>query len=417
MFLFKTKTKEQKAEEKGIQDFEDKFYDEMFQYGLLNKFNDTYNLKIYNKTLYGYYAHLYRESGLPFSKLEPYINDLEENLNCLWIMKYEKFSEYADIKIVTKPLDESFQFEDPKLKPHEIYLGVDMSYQVIKANINTYCMVLIGGATRSGKTRFIYCMLLSWILNNSPQKVELYLNDIAKNEYIQFKNVRHVRYYADDLDKMYAMMCYLKNKITERKNILSRTRETGRATNIEEFNRIARPGLSYIYVLVDEFSVLNIESSDDKDEKFKKQVILNTIKLISKIGGGLGIFVIDASQKTSKDEVPAVIKNMSTVRISFRANDDASSEVILGDTGAKGLLQRYAKYSLNGGGQQDLLYTPNLSIPALKKLLEPHIDKNFKRPIIELPPDNKEPGKANKKPKKDTDKAFTGHSNGNKKNY
>jgi hypothetical protein len=111
-----------------------------------------------------------------------------------------------------------------------------------------------------------------------------------------------------------------------------------------------------------------------------KQEIIDIIKKVTKIGRSLGVFTIICLQKTSKTELgeASIIKNMSAVRISFRANDRPSSEVIMGDNSAVGLADRYAVYSWNGGATKDYLFSPNLSTEMLNEMLEPYIENKFK---------------------------------------
>lgn len=354
--------------------FKKEFYNLMFELDLFNKFKKTFLLEILEETIYGYYAHLHLVTGLSFDLLQDKRKIIEQNLRCLWIMQVKQFQSYAEVQIVTKPIDEQLEYTNPNVKPWECYLGLSFSQTIIKNNNNKHCMFLLAGATGSGKTRFIYMILLSWILSCSPQDVWLYISDIAKNEYVNFQYVRHVKYYASELDDLYEMMIQISNEFQRRKNIISYYRKKGVATNIEEYNKInQRNKLSYCYVLIDEFSAIVPDKTDNKDEKRQKEFILDTIKMLEKTGRSFGIFCFIATQKTTRDEIPPIIKNMSAVRISFRANDAISSEVIMGDNSAMGLADRVAVYSQNGGSTQNYLFSPKITIKRLNELLKPYI--------------------------------------------
>lgn len=355
----------------------------MFELGLMNKFNRTYGLYIQNQTNYGYYAKLYLQPGLSYSKLHENIKVIEENLQCIWIMDTKKFQDHADIRIVTKPIDENIEFEKPDIKPWEMYLGLSFSLEVIKNNNNKLCMFLIAGATGSGKTRFIYMILLSWILSCGVNKVELYISDIAKDEYISLQYVKHVKYYANELDQLLKMLQYLEIQMLKRKKIIGRCREAGTATNIEEYNKINKLQMTYCYILIDEASVIMPSPGESKATKATKEQILDILGKFSKTCRSYGIFPIVATQKTVKDEIPSIIKDMATVRISFRANSGKSSESILGDDSAVGLDNRYAMYSLDGGCKKDYLFSPMLTTKRLNELLKPYIDRNYKKVDVE----------------------------------
>jgi hypothetical protein len=384
----KPKTKEQlkkEAEEKKQfqkykHEFEEKFYRLMLELGLYNKFNRTYWLNIMESTNYGFYAQLYLVEGLSFTDIQEKIDKLQQCLNCIWIMTTKQLQDYADIKIVIHPLDEDLPYENPKIKPHQMYMGLRFTLNPLINDMNKNQMVMIAGGIGAGKTRFLNMILLSWILSCTPEQVDIYLSDIAKNEFCGFQHVKHVKFYASELEELLIMMRKIKDIIEKRNKIITRCREKGVATNIEEYNKVSKDKLSYVYIVIDEYSVVAPDASDNKIEKEMKQEIIDIIKKTTKIGRSLGVFTVICLQKTSKTELgeASIIKNMSAVRISFRANDRPSSEVIIGDNSAVGLADRYAVYSLNGGANKDYLFSPNLTTDMLNEMLEPYIENKFK---------------------------------------
>jgi hypothetical protein len=373
-------TKEKKQFKKEAFEFEERFYALMDELNLVNKSGDTYWLRIVEKTNYGFYAQLYLVDGLSFTDIQEKIDKLQQCLNCIWIMTTKQLQDYADIKIVIHSLDEDLPYENPKVKPHQMYMGLRFTLNPLLNDMNKYQMVMIAGGIGAGKTRYLWMILLSWILNCTPQEVEIYLSDIAKNEFVNFEHVKHVKYYASELEELLEMIRKVKVMIEKRNLIITRCREKGIATNIEEYNKVSKNKLSYIYIIIDEFSVVAPDASDSKIEKEIKQEIIDTLKKVSKIGRSLGIFTIICLQKTTKEELgnANIIKNMSAVRISFRANDYVSSDVIIGGGQAVGLADRYAVYSQNGGDKKDYLFAPNLTTDMLNEMLEPYLDDKFK---------------------------------------
>jgi S-DNA-T family DNA segregation ATPase FtsK/SpoIIIE len=318
--------------------------------------------------------------GLSFADIQKNIGTIQENLRCIWAMQTKMFQEYANVTIVTKPLDEDHPYENPKIKPWQMYLGLDFTLDPIINDNNAYQMFLLGGSVGSGKTRLICMILLSYILSCKVNEVEIYLSDIAKNEFVNFQYVKHVRYYASELAQLHKMMRYIKGKMEERSRTISKYREAGTATNIKEYNQVNKVPMSYCYVFIDEFSLLVPDKTDNEEEREMKQVILDILKRIVRIGRSLGIFTFISLQKISKAEMgESIIKNLSAVRISFRANDTVSSEVILGNNSAVGLADRYAIYSQNGGEKHDYLFSPCLTTTMLNEMLKPYIDKNFRK--------------------------------------
>lgn len=173
-------------------------------------------------------------------------------------------------------------------------------------------------------------------------------------------------------------MLLLKVKFNDRKQLMSGLRKGGNGTNIVDYNKFHKNNkLAYCYVLIDELSIIMPDNSDSQDKKDIKNEILDIIKMLEKTGAGMGIFMITATQKTSKEEMIPIIKNMSSVRISLRANDRASSEVVMGDSSAVGLANRYAVYSFNGGADKEYLFSPYLSMDMLNDLLKPYIKNEY----------------------------------------
>jgi len=102
---------------------------------------------------------------------------------------------------------------------------------------------------------------------------------VAKNEYIQFKDVKHVKYYASETNKLYSMMREVNKEFNRRKKLIEKARECGTATNISEYNKIYKTKkLPYAYVVIDEFSVVLPDKTDSKIEKEEKEYIIDILK-------------------------------------------------------------------------------------------------------------------------------------------
>ena len=365
---------------KGKIDTMNLFYRIMFEKGIYNKEVRTFELVIDKCTEYGYEGSLKQVPGITFSDLEEVMEKLQQELACLFILKNELFNTVAKVTIIKKGIDEDLEYTPPnELKPYEMHLGTDLVGNNIINDCNKNCMFLFGGATGSGKTRFIYTMLLSWIMKCDPKEIGLYVGDVAKQEYVNFQDVAHVKGYAEELEELYAIMMYFFDEIKRRRKVLKELRKSKKGTNIREYNDINKVKMEYSYILIDEFSVIIPDDTDTNKEKYMKNRILSVIKTISKMGRSLGIFVILCTQKTSKDEMPPILKNMSAVRLSTRANDEISSQVILGDNSACGIPSRYFIYSFNGGSDKNYGYAKKLEIPYMNEILDRYEDFGAKR--------------------------------------
>lgn len=368
------------------QDFIKRFNEEMFEMGLLNSFCKTYQIKAVDKTPYGFNAEIKLVPGLNFIKLKENLIGLQQSLNCTLILENKNNKNVGFLKIVMKDIDTQLPFSPPKIKPNEICLGMSFTNEPIIIDCNKHCMFLIAGATGAGKTRYLYTILLSWLMSCSHTEIGLFLADLAKSEFCGFKDVKQVMSYAEELDELLLIMEFLNKEMTYRKTLLSRyrNRKENSATNISEYNEIEPTRkLKFFYVFIDEFSAVNPDATDTEEEKATKEKILAVIKKISKRGRSLGVFCILATQKTTKEELPPILKNMSAVRVSFRANDAISSEVILGDNSAVGLEDRIGLYSLNGGADKDYLFSSSLDINYMNSMIRENVDMWFKKEHLE----------------------------------
>lgn len=369
-----------RALNKGKIDTMNLFYRIMFENGIYNKEFKTFELVIDKCTEYGYEGKLKQVPGITFDEFEDVIGKVQGGLACIFILKKVLFDTVANITIIKKGIDADLEFTPPKeLQPYEMALSVDLTNKEIINNCNDNCMFLFGGATGSGKTRFIYSILLSWIMKCKPEEIGLYIGDIAKQEYVNFQDVAHVKGYAEELEELYAIMMYFFDEIKRRRTILKELRKSKKGTNIKEYNAINKVKMEYSYILIDEFSVIIPDDTDTNKEKYMKNRILSVMKTISKMGRSLGIFIILCTQKTSKDEMPPILKNMSAVRLSFRANDEISSQVILGDNSACGIPPRYFIYSFNGGSEKSYGFAKKLEIEQMNNILDRYVNYATKR--------------------------------------
>jgi DNA segregation ATPase FtsK/SpoIIIE-like protein len=71
-----------------------------------------------------------------------------------------------------------------KVKPYELFAGVDIKGEPIIFNVNITPHVLNAGQTRKGKTAAMDMMLISLIYSCNENEIELYLFQCAKSDLI-----------------------------------------------------------------------------------------------------------------------------------------------------------------------------------------------------------------------------------------
>ena len=169
--------------------------------------------------------------------------------------------------------------------------------------------ILVGGCTGTGKSVLLRGVVLSLIMNYTPDEVGLILLDTKQHcEFVVYDDIPHV----------------VGLKIEDAESELKR-----RLSLREGFNERKK-----IVVIIDEYAELSY------DKKTKEIVE----KLVQR-GHGVGIHVIMATQRVAKDVITPVLQdNLSTV-VSCAVAEKRDSKFVMGKYGAEKLL-----------GKGDMLY-------------------------------------------------------------
>lgn len=237
-----------------------------------------------------------------------------------------------DIIFTTKPF-ENIKFETRKLKPYEIYIGYTYSKSIV-VNLNKFPHVLIGGDTGTGKSRLLLAILTNLIYNSN---VYVHLLQVRKNDLGVFQNCKQVISYSKTLIDVRNSLQKIDEELQRRELLID---NTNGIYNVEDFNKKASYKLKYNYVVIEEFSFLNISKGDSKEEKKIKADCLKYIKNLVNVGRSSGIFLITSLQKPTADSIPSDIKAQLTTRISLTIKDTPTSIVIMGDDSATLLKER-----------------------------------------------------------------------------
>ena len=169
--------------------------------------------------------------------------------------------------------------------------------------------ILVGGCTGTGKSVLLRGVVLSLIMNYTPDEVGLILLDTKKHcEFVVYDDIPHV----------------VGLKIEDAEAELKRRLALG-----EGFNEQKK-----IVVIIDEYAEL---SYDKKTKEIVEQLV--------QLGAGVGIHVIMATQRVAKDVITPILQdNLATV-IACRVADRRDSKFVL---------QKYGAEKLQGNG--DMLY-------------------------------------------------------------
>lgn len=298
---------------------------------LKNNKNETLLLISYDPKPYGYKIKFYLPVGITTDTLQNNYLAIKQAFK----LTSTQFSE--DNRLITLHAIKQYDFKTflpLRLKPHEILIGEFIGKYIV-VDMNKFPHVLIGGDSGSGKSRLLFTILTN-LINNS-NKISLYLLQVRKNDLLVFRSCKQVKACSKVLEQVLESLQGLDLELQRREALLDI--EQG-YLNIADYNSKSGKTLKYIYVVIEEFSFLNISRADSKEEKAIKAECLKHIKSIVNVGRSSGVFLITSLQKPTNDSIPSDIKAQLTTRISMMIKDGQTSRVVLGNEAAVDLGDR-----------------------------------------------------------------------------
>lgn len=219
-------------------------------------------------------------------------------------------------------------------------LGKDIMGKVKWAEINSTPHMLVAGATGSGKSVCINCIIASILMRAKPDEVKLVMVDPKKVELTMYNGIPHLL--APVVTDPKKASIALKNIVAEmerRYDIFEQTKNK----NIKSYNEFCKTHteyqkMSYIVVIIDELADLMLVAAKDVED---------SIMRITQMARAAGIHLIVATQRPSTDVITGVVKANIPSRISFAVSSSIDSRTILDATGAEKLI-----------GKGDMLFLP-----------------------------------------------------------
>jgi len=236
-----------------------------------------------------------------------------------------------------------------------ILLGKTVTGECVNADLTKMPHLLIAGATGSGKSVCINTLVMSILMNSSPEDVKLLMVDPKKVELTQYSNLPHMLApVITEAHGAYAALQWLVKEMNSRYDIL---KHLG-LRNVTAFNMrkmtkkekeldIEVPQkMPLIVAIFDEFADLMMVSSADLE---------TPIARIAQMARAVGIHLILATQRPSREVITGIIKANFPSRIAFKVSSRINSQIILDEVGAESLL-----------GNGDLLFSPPGSSQLLR---------------------------------------------------
>ena len=229
-----------------------------------------------------------------------------------------------------------------------VLLGKTVSGDNVTSDLTRMPHCIIAGATGSGKSVCINTLILSILMNARPDEVKLMLIDPKKVELTPYHELPHlIAPVITEPRGAYAGLNWLVKEMLIRYDIL---KQLG-LRNINAFNNrkhnpefesslsVEIPERMFaIVAIIDEFADLMMASSTDLE---------TPIARIAQMARAVGIHLVLATQRPSREVITGLIKANFPTRIAFKVASRINSQIILDENGAETLL-----------GNGDLLFLP-----------------------------------------------------------
>lgn len=193
--------------------------------------------------------------------------------------------------------------------------------------------LLVGGSTGSGKTVFLYTLLIA-LLQSHPQKddIILILSSSKREDFVYFEKLPQLfsgRVIAEAREATDLIKGFVAQESARRGDLLA----DAWARDIIEYNKKNTEKLPPIVVVIDEFADL----ADQLSSKKEREEFYTQVQRIAQTGRSRGIHLVVCTQRPEAKLVPPTTKAQLNGRVALRVNDPISSSMIIGAPDAKNL--------------------------------------------------------------------------------
>ena len=208
----------------------------------------------------------------------------------------------------------------------------DSSFEIV--DISKAPHMLIAGTTGSGKTIFLYSIIVSLLHKYPAEELEFLIIDPKQTDFVFFEDLPNLYggHIVTDAEEALEMIQRINDvdKENRMKSIrASRSRDIVSYNEKNSDNRMKR-----LIIIIDEYAdLIQTAEMQGNRKEFEKFLSMLAQKVRS-----LGIHLIIATQRPSANIVTGVLKANIPYRISFRLPSHTDSQTILDMSGAENLL-------------------------------------------------------------------------------
>ncbi len=295
--------------------------------------------------------------GVKVQKIKALENDIALNMQA------------ASIRIVAPiPGKAAVGIEIPSLHPQEVsfkemllryqashaefalplLLGQTVDGSDVATDLTKMPHLIIAGATGSGKSVCINTIIISLLMTAGPEEVKLLLVDPKKVELTPYSELPHmIAPVITEPQEACAALNWLVKEMERRYEIFKQVgvrhirafNNRTIDTHLESALDIEIPArMYYLVAIIDELADLMMASTND---------IETPIARIAQMARAVGIHLILATQRPSREVITGLIKANFPARVAFKVSSRVNSQIILDEIGAEALL-----------GNGDLLLLP-----------------------------------------------------------
>ena len=237
-----------------------------------------------------------------------------------------------------------------------IALGQNVEGKAFAANLTKMPHLLVAGTTGSGKSVGINTIIMSLLYTLRPDEVKFLMIDPKGNEFNVYEGIPHLLLpVVVDSKKAAKTLMWAVNEMDERFHRLAENMVRDIDSYNEKVDKINNnladaahhmKKMPYVVVVIDEFADLMMVAGKDVEI---------AVSRIDQKARAVGIHLIIATQRPTREVVTGLIKGNLPVRIAFRVASALDSRTILDSNGAEMLL-----------GNGDMLYIPPGSSEATR---------------------------------------------------